>query len=112
MTQVLVYWFRCAIGPTFQDSELLLSAISSEDGVEISVSATSQVIGRSGVDVLTGGINYLDGGDSLQYQLDDVLLLSVCRAALAAHDVELEMPDAHGSKRLYRFAIPVLASNR
>ena len=112
MTQVLVYLLRCAIGSTPQDSELLLSAISSEDGVEISVRATQQVISRSGVDVLTDGITYRDGGDSLEDHLDDALRLSVCRTVLAAHDVELEMPDAGDPERLYRFVLPVLGSNR
>lgn len=112
MTQVLVYLLRYATGSTPQDSELLLSAISSEDGVEISVRATQQVIGRIGVDVLTGGITYRDGGDSLEDHLDDALRLSVCRTVLAAHDVELEMPNADDPERLHRFELPVLASNR
>ena len=112
MTQVLVYLRRCATGLTPLDSGLLLSAISSEDGVEISVRATQEVIGRRGVDVLTGGITYRDGGDSLEDHLDDALQLSVCRTVLVAHDVELEMPDADDPERLYRFVLPVLASNR
>jgi two-component system sensor histidine kinase KdpD len=112
MTQVLVYLLKCAAGSSPQDSDLLLNAISSEGGIEISVRVTPQVIGQRGIDVLAGGVAYRDGVDSPQDQLDDALRLSVCRTLLAAHDVELDMPDAADPARLYRFILPVLAHNR
>ena len=112
MTQVLVYLLKCAAGSSPQDSDLLLNAISSEGGIEISVRVTPQVIGQRGIDVLAGGVAYRDGVDSPQDQLDDALRLSVCRTLLAAHDVELDMPDAADPARLYRFIPPVLAHNR
>lgn len=111
ITQVLVYLLRCVAGSTTQETKLLVGVSNSGGQVEVTVGAQEQDARQSGS---PGNTAPADTGTA-HYQLaptidqmDDALMLSVCRNVAEAHGYELEAGKPEAWARMFSFKLPVI----
>ena len=114
ITQVLVYLLRCAAGSAPEEAELLVRLSNRGDRVEVTIGAREQNVSQPGSADSTAAISSGMGNFPLDPRLDpidDALRLSVCRTVVEAHGAELEVgiPGEWGS--MFKFKLPVPATD-